>query len=107
MTSGIQVKRFDANCYLHILDKIDSHDISRGRSSKLSESDGIKDVLGLIEQRTLVIGIPSDGIYPFSEQMALYKGIPHSVFVSLESNDVHDGFLLETEQLNNILLAFL
>ncbi|KAF4628900.1 hypothetical protein G7Y89_g9248 [Cudoniella acicularis] len=99
-------ERFDANCYLHILDKIDSHDITRGRSSNLSDGEAIKEVLGQIQQPTLVIGIPTDGLYPISEQLALFEKIPNATFASVESKDGHDGFLLEGEQMNIILHSF-
>lgn len=99
--------RFDANCYLHILDKINSHDISRGRSSNMSESEATKEVLGQIRQRTLVVAIPTDGLYPFSEQMTLFENMLNAIFASLESDDGHDGFLLESEQLNDLLNGFL
>ncbi|KAH6634507.1 Alpha/Beta hydrolase protein, partial [Chaetomium sp. MPI-SDFR-AT-0129] len=104
--------RFDTNCYLHILDKIDSHDIARGRcplTNSAVEEDGeaIKMVLGRILQPTLVVGIPTDGLYPVCEQYALYEGIPNAAFAQLRSEDGHDGFLLEAEQMNQLLLLFL
>ncbi|KAI1148900.1 acetyl coenzyme A:deacetylcephalosporin C o-acetyltransferase [Nemania diffusa] len=99
-------ERFDANCYLHLLDKIDSHDISRGRCAGLSDSDAMKEVLGQIQQRALVVGIPTDGLYPLCEQVALFEGMPNATFATLESEDGHDGFLLEGEQLNDLLSKF-
>lgn len=99
-------KRFDANCYLHILDKIDSHDITRGRSSNLSDGEAVKEVLGQIQQPTLVIGIPTDGLYPISEQVTLFENIPDATFALVKSKDGHDGFLLEGEQINTILHSF-
>ncbi|KAH8200535.1 hypothetical protein TruAng_005312 [Truncatella angustata] len=98
--------RFDANCYIHLLDKIDSHDITRGRCTSLSDGDAMKAVLGQIQQRALVVGIPTDGLYPLCEQMAMYESMPNATFATLESDDGHDGFLLEGEQLNNLLHAF-
>jgi homoserine O-acetyltransferase len=99
--------RFDANCYLHLLDKIDSHDITRGRCGDLSDSDAMKEVLGQIQQPALVVGIPTDNLYSLSEQVALFEGMPNATFATLESEDGHDGFLLEGEQLNNLLHTFL
>ncbi|KAG7413578.1 Homoserine O-acetyltransferase FUB5 [Fusarium oxysporum f. sp. rapae] len=51
--------RFDANCYIHILDKIDSYDIARGRYPGLSDDETMLKVLGQIRQRTLVVRVPS------------------------------------------------
>lgn len=100
--------RFDANCYLHILDKIDTHDITRGRClNSLSKDEAVNHVLGQILQPTLVIGIPTDGLYPICEQQTLYEKIPNAAFARLESEDGHDGFLLEATQLNALLLLFL
>jgi homoserine O-acetyltransferase/O-succinyltransferase len=98
--------RFDANCYLHLLDKIDSHDITRGRCAGLSDGEAMKEVLGQIRQRSLIVGIPTDGLYPLCEQMALYKDLPNATFATLESEDGHDGFLLEGDQLNGLLHTF-
>jgi homoserine O-acetyltransferase len=99
--------RFDANCYLHILDKIDSHDITRNRCPlNMPKDEAIKQVLAQIRQPTLVIGIATDGLYPVSEQYALYENIPNAAFVQLHSEDGHDGFLLEPAQLNELLRSF-
>ncbi|KAI0391239.1 acetyl coenzyme A:deacetylcephalosporin C o-acetyltransferase [Xylariaceae sp. FL0594] len=98
--------RFDANCYLHLLDKIDSHDITRGRFPGLSDDEAMREVLGQIRQPSLVVGIPTDGLYPLREQMALCRDMPNATFAVLESEDGHDGFLIEGEQLNYLLHTF-
>lgn len=99
--------RFDANCYLHLLDKTDSHDITRGRCSNLVDTEAMQEVLGQIQQRTLVVGISTDGLYPLLEQVALFESLKNATFASMRSDDGHDGFLLEGEQLNDILQSFL
>ncbi|OAP62556.1 hypothetical protein AYL99_01783 [Fonsecaea erecta] len=99
-------RRFDANCYVHILDKIDTHDISRGRCPHLCPSEAMKEVLKGMKQRALVIGVASDGLYPIQEQMELSEHIPNAQFAWMESDDGHDGFLLEGEQMNNLLQLF-
>jgi homoserine O-acetyltransferase len=100
--------RFDANCYLHILDKIDSHDITRSRCAPgLPKDEAIKKVLAQISQPTLVVGIATDGLYPLCEQYTLYENIPNAAFAKLHSEDGHDGFLLEAAQLNDLLRLFL
>lgn len=53
--------RFDANCYIAITRKLDTHDISRGRGEYES-------VLKSIQQPTCVIGIDSDGLFTLDEQ---------------------------------------
>ncbi|KAH8797966.1 putative homoserine O-acetyltransferase [Xylogone sp. PMI_703] len=98
--------RFDVDCYLHILNKINSHDITRGRCSNPSYDEAIKEVLNQIQQPTLVIGISTDGLYPICEQVELFENIPNATLALVESDDGHDGFLLEGEQLNTILHSF-
>jgi homoserine O-acetyltransferase len=99
--------RFDANCYLHILDKIDSHDITRNRCPPgLSRNEALKNALAQIQQPTLVVGIPTDGLYPLCEQQLLFENIPNAAFVHLDSENGHDGFLIETAQLNEVLRLF-
>ncbi|CCT68259.1 probable homoserine O-acetyltransferase [Fusarium fujikuroi] len=98
--------RFDANCYLHILDKIDSHDIARSRYPGLSDDEALLKVLGQIRQRTLVVGVPTDGLYPLSEQVFLSQGLKNATFATLQSDDGHDAFLIEGEQLNELLRSF-
>jgi homoserine O-acetyltransferase len=63
-------------------------------------------VLGRIQQPALVVGIPTDGLYPLSEQLALARSLPSATFYALESEDGHDGFLLEGRKLNYILKPF-
>lgn len=100
------IKRFDANCYIAITRKLDTHDVSRGRVPDSSEVP-ILDALALIEQPTLILGIESDGLFTFAEQQDLAKGIKDSVLKKIDSSEGHDAFLLEFEQVNNYVLEFL
>jgi homoserine O-acetyltransferase len=96
------VSRFDANCYISITRKMDSHDLSRG-----AHRPGWPDVLHLLPASTLLIGISSDGLFTLSELKELASHIKGSKFVVVESPEGHDGFLLEFEQINRHLLSFL
>ena len=100
------IKRFDANCYIAITRKLDTHDVSRGRVPD-SSTDPILDALSQIEQPTLILGIESDGLFTFAEQQELAKGIKNSVLETIDSSEGHDAFLLEFEQVNAHLLNFL
>lgn len=95
------IDRFDANCYISLTHKLDTHDVSRGRSSSVQES------LALIKQPALILSIRSDVLFTFEEQMELHNGIPNSVHREITSEDGHDGFLLETEQINRFIGDFL
>lgn len=109
------ISRFDANCYIAITRKLDTHDVSRGRVPRHTGADDsssstpadIAYALGLIEQPTIILGIRTDGLFNFAEQQELAAGIPNSVLKSIESPDGHDAFLLEFEQVNSHLVGFL
>ncbi|KAI9498098.1 homoserine O-acetyltransferase [Zychaea mexicana] len=94
------IGRFDANCYIALTRKMDSHDVSRDRGD-------YEQILQSIEQPALVIGIESDGLFTISEQYELAETIPNAEMVTIQSPDGHDGFLLEFDQLNRHLLAFI
>ena len=94
------VARFDANCYIHITRKLDTHDVTRGRGS-------LEDVLVQLPARALVIGIETDGLFMLSEQREIAAGIPNAELIVIHSQDGHDGFLLEFGQINAHILRFL
>lgn len=93
--------RFDANCYIAITRKLDTHDISRNRTSTVNEA------LKLIEQPTLILGIHSDGLFTYAEQQELAAGIPNSELKTIDSPEGHDAFLLEFRQVNALVLEFM
>jgi homoserine O-acetyltransferase/O-succinyltransferase len=100
--------RFDANCYIHITRKMDTHDVTRGRVSLEDEGpNGVATVLSTIKQNTLVISIETDGLFTPSEQHEIAASIEGAKLVTIPSPDGHDGFLLEFEQINRHILAFL
>ncbi|KAH7108177.1 homoserine O-acetyltransferase [Auriculariales sp. MPI-PUGE-AT-0066] len=99
--------RFDANCYIHITRKLDTHDVARGRSTSEDESTALADVLGHIPHGALIISVQTDGLFTPSEQQELARHIVGGELVTIDSADGHDGFLLEFEQINHHILAFL
>lgn len=99
------VKRFDANCYIAITRKLDTHDVSRFRASPESE-DPVKEALSQIQQPALVLGIESDGLFTFEEQQEIAAGIPDSRLKRIDSPEGHDAFLLQFEQVNRYILEF-
>ncbi len=85
------VNRFNAQSY-HLLTKaMDSHNLSRGRNSTMSE------LLKTITQRTIIFGIQSDILCPLVEQEFLARNIPDSKMVVIDSAYGHDGFMVEAE----------
>ena len=93
------VNRFNAYSYWYLSKSMDSHNVGRGRH-------GVEKALSLITARTLVIGIKSDVLFPIEEQEYLFRHIPKSAFAALDSFYGHDGFLIETEALTNIITSF-
>lgn len=93
------VKRFNAYSYVTLLNAMDSHNVARGRVNA-------ETALGKIKAKTLVIGISSDLLFPPVEQEYLAKHIPGSELNIIDSFYGHDGFLIETAQLTNILRNF-
>jgi len=96
---GKLVNRFNAYSYWFLSKSMDSHNVGRGRH-------GIEKALSLIKARTLVIGITSDVLFPIEEQQYLFRHIPKSAFAELDSFYGHDGFLIETGALTNIITSF-
>lgn len=100
--------RFDANCYIHITRKMDSHHVGHGHINPINGNElTLEETLGLEPRGALVIGIQSDGLFTPSEQQELARHIPEAELVMIPSPDGHDGFLLEFEQINHHILTFL
>ncbi len=93
-------RRYNAYSYYAILDAFDTHDAGRGRG-------GVAAALGRIEARTVIVGITTDIIFTPAEMRTLHAMIPGSSYHEIESPFGHDGFLVEHEQLNEILRPFM
>jgi len=94
------VRRFSAFSYYALSLSMDAHDVGRGRG-------GLEDALGRVKARTLVIGIGSDILFPVAEQQMLAALIPGADFHVIQSLYGHDGFLLEFEQIRQLVKGFL
>lgn len=92
-------KRFDANSYVILSKAMDTHDISRCRKSK-------EIVLNRVEIPVQVIGVDSDHLYPVPEQQELAELLPNSRLHLIKSPYGHDAFLIEFEQLHDIIKPF-
>jgi homoserine O-acetyltransferase/O-succinyltransferase len=90
------IRRFDANCYIQLTYSLDSHDVSRGRGDYF-------DVLASIKQKTLVVGILSDVLYPYALQRELADAVPNAQLYTIDSPHGHDSFLIEIAQLNDVI----
>lgn len=92
--------RFSAYAYTLLSKTMDSHCVGRGR-------DSIASALQKVRAKTLVIGISTDSLFPTQEQKFLAHGIPSADYAEIHSDFGHDGFLIETEQLHDLLEDFL
>lgn len=102
------VARFDANCYISISRKLDTHDITRGQVDfDLETEDPLPGYLEKLNAPHLVIGITSDGLFTYGEQQLLAAHLPNNVMKTLDSPEGHDAFLLDFEIIDEYCTAFL
>lgn len=97
-------ERFDPITYAYLTKAADMFD--------LGETHGDLDqALARIRCRVLTIGIDSDYLFPLSEQQEVVQRMKgagiDAVLATLSSQNGHDGFLVEFEQLNRVLTTFL
>ncbi|KAI1505591.1 homoserine O-acetyltransferase [Biscogniauxia marginata] len=110
------VQRFDANCYLHITNKMDAHDVTLGRTTTATttptgENDNDNDdadaalrrVLARAPPGALVVSVETDALFLPDQQERLAACLPGASLAVLRSSDGHDGFLLEFEQLGELI----
>ena len=93
------VERFDARCYVTLTKQMDTHDVARDRGDYAA-------VLESIEQPALVVGIDSDVLYPLPEQRELAEHLPRARLEVLSAPHGHDSFLIELDDLNEIVGAW-
>jgi homoserine O-acetyltransferase len=93
-------KRFNAFSYYFLTKAMDVHNVSRARGA-------MKEVLKIIQARTLVIGIATDILFPPREQEFLAEHIQGAELAVIDSLYGHDGFLLEYEKITQVIRRFI
>lgn len=93
-------KRFDPICYMRLTQAVDSHNIGRGRES-------LSRALSTITPPVLVVGISTDLLFPVAEMPEWVNQLPDAQFEIIDSEFGHDGFLVEADLLNALILQFL
>ncbi len=94
-------RRFDANSYLVLSRAMDHHDVGRGRG-------GVAAALRRVRATATVVGVDSDRLYPLRLQRDLVAALPAARPLEVVHSEVgHDGFLVETEQVDRIIAAAL
>ncbi|MEO1713003.1 MAG: homoserine O-acetyltransferase [Bacteroidota bacterium] len=92
--------RFNVWSYHTLTKAMDSHDIGRRRASS-------EEVLQGIRSETLVIGVRSDILFPPQEQLFLQAHIPNASIKLIDSPYGHDGFLVETPIIEQLIQTFI
>lgn len=92
-------QRFDANTYVTLTHAMHSHDLARGRGA-------YPHVLSQIRLPALVVSVSTDALYPPAEQRLLAKHLPDARYEVLECDHGHDGFLIETGALGDMIARF-
>ncbi len=91
------VKRFDAGSYVTLTETLSNHDVGRGRG-------GVAAALRSCPVPTVVGGITSDRLYPLRLQQELAELLPGCRGLEVvESIYGHDGFLIETEAVGQLI----
>ncbi len=95
------VNRFNAYSYWLLTKAMDSHHLARKRGGDLMQ------VLQQIQLPTCIIGIKSDILCPVDEQQFMASHMPNAALSIIDSTFGHDGFIIETAQITQILRPFL
>ena len=102
---GELVRRFDANCYLYLTKTMDLHDIGAGRGGT---KEAWRNFAG---GRLLAVGISSDMLFANWQveeavRAALSSGVA-AKYEEIESENGHDAFLIDFDQLDDFIRSFL
>lgn len=91
------VSRFDAASYVTLTETLNNHDVGRGRG-------GVRKALRGCPVPVVVGGITSDRLYPLRLQQELAQLLPGCDELQIvDSIYGHDGFLLETEAVGELI----
>ncbi|MFJ8884723.1 homoserine O-acetyltransferase [Streptomyces sp. NPDC102402] len=95
------VRRFDAGSYVTLTEAMNGHDVGRGRGS-------LARALRRADMPALVAGSDTDRLHPLSQQAELAALLPGSDRLRIiESPYGHDGFLIETGQVGDLVRELL
>ncbi|MBN1968514.1 MAG: alpha/beta fold hydrolase [Candidatus Delongbacteria bacterium] len=93
-------RRFSPKAYRVVNHLLKTHDSTRGRENYL---EAIKNSGSKIS----IVGISTDILFPLEENYSIYRTLKNygieANFDKIDSHHGHDGFFVETEQLNQII----
>jgi homoserine O-acetyltransferase len=90
------VNRFDAGSFIVLNEAMSSHDIGAGRGGPAAALRGFGGEL-------LVVSVDSDRLYPPSQSEELVAACRGARHVQIVSPHGHDGFLIEREQVGQVI----
>lgn len=90
-------RRFSAYTYHAITRTLDTHNIGRGRGSR-------EEAFSLIQAKTTVVAVSSDILFPVAEHHYMQRLVAGARYAEIDSPFGHDGFLVESDKLNDIIL---
>ena len=98
------IERFDANSYLYLTRAMDYFDLSQRYGS-------LQKALGRTNARFLITSYNTDWLFPSSQSREIVKTLVemrrHVTYLELESVFGHDSFLIEIEQLEELMRPLL
>jgi homoserine O-acetyltransferase len=87
--------RFDVHSYLTLLNAMDTHDVGRGRG-------GVARALERVEGRVIGVGIPGDLLYE-DRDVQRWTEAGGAEYREIDSLHGHDAFLIESEQVSELV----
>ena len=93
------VKRFNPYSYWCLTCLSDTHNIGRGRIS-------ISNALKSIRAKVICVGIKSDILFPTDDQKFITSHINGAEYIEIDSSYGHDGFLIETKIVTDVIRKF-
>ena len=94
------VRRFDAGSYVALCRTMISHNVGRERG-------GLRSALRTVTAKTLCIAVDSDRLFFPAQVKRMADLIPNASYALIHSAHGHDGFLIEFDQVNELLADFL
>lgn len=98
------IERFDANSYLYLTRAMDYFDLAQRYGS-------LQNALGNTSARFLITSYHTDWLFPSSQSREIVKALVetrrHVTYLELESVFGHDSFLIEIEQLEELMTPLL
>lgn len=93
------VNRFSPHSYWCLTCLSDTHNIGRGRGGTINALRGIS-------ARVLCVGIKTDLLFPTDDQKFITAHSPGAEYIEIDSAYGHDGFLIETGIVTNVIRSF-